>query len=218
LRPRPLEGLLDLGAGSIRELGRLVAGLLEQPIRTRLSFADLGRGVSLRLGLHLAYLVACGIQHLGPLALALLPVALDVVLALLQFALPSADLLFRAPDLRGRRGLSVALDRVGHLRGRADHLESVHAQGVTARLDLAAARRSLQHAQLHLELCRVPAEGLERLLDLPGVVAAVRERREILDARERRQRSLLCSFGSHRVSSMARASEGLPLRTTRSRS
>ena len=31
LRPRPLERLLDLGAGGVRQLGRLVTGLLEQP-------------------------------------------------------------------------------------------------------------------------------------------------------------------------------------------
>src|SRR5262249_60097038 len=99
-----------LGEGGVRGLGCLGAGLLEQPVRTRLCLADLRGRVSLRFGLRLAYLVARSIEHLSALALALLPVTLDLALALLQLPLPAADLLLSAPDLRCRRGLSVALD------------------------------------------------------------------------------------------------------------
>ena len=174
--------------------------------------------MALRLGFHLADLVARRAQHLGALALTLLAVALDFAFALLQLALPAADFLLRAADLRDRSRLGVALDRVGHLRCGADHVQRVHAHGVTARLDLAAARRRLEDAELHLELGRVPSEGLERLRDALRVVTAVSQRREILDARKRRERSLLCSFGRHQVRSIASGSVGAPLRVSRSRS
>jgi hypothetical protein len=195
-----------------------VAGLLEQPVRARFRLADLGGRMALRLGFYFADLVARRAQHLGALALALLPVALDLALPLLQLALPAADLFLRAPDLGRRCGLSIALDRVGHLRSGADHVQRVHAHGVPARLDLAAARRRLEDAELHLELRRVPPERLERLRDAFRVVAAVRQRRQIVDARERRERSLLCSFGRHQVRSIASGSVGVPSRISRSRS
>ena len=197
LRPRPLERLLDLGTDRVGQLGRLVASLLQQPVRARLCLADLGGRMPLRLRLGLTSFVAGRVEDLGALALALLAIPLDLVLSLLELALASADLFLGAADLgRGCR-LRVALDRVGHVGGGADHVQRVHPYGVAGRLDLAAASGRLKDAQLDLELRCVTPEGLERLLDALRLVTAVRKGRQLLDARKRRQRCLLSSFAGH---------------------
>ena len=139
------------------------------------------------LGLHLTGFVARRVEHLGTLALALLAIALDVAFALLQLTLATAHLFLGAADLGHGRRLRVALDRVGHVRGGPDQVQRIHANGVPGRLDLAAAGRRLQHAQLHLELSRVAPERLKGLLDALRVVAAVREGRQLLDTRKRCQ-------------------------------
>src|SRR4051812_26643656 len=81
LTTRPLERLFDLGAGRVRELGRLVSCLLQQPRRARLGLGDLLRGLLLRLLGRLPRLALGGVQQLGPLALALLPITVDLALA-----------------------------------------------------------------------------------------------------------------------------------------
>ena len=79
------------------------------------------------------------VQHLCPLALALAAVAVDVRLALLQLALPPRDLFLRLAELRGGRGLGVALDRVCHLGGSSDHVQRVHPHRMAGRLETALA-------------------------------------------------------------------------------
>ena len=103
LRARPFERLLDLGAGGVRELGRLVARLLEQAAALGLGLLQLARRVGMGLREELARLVPRGVQHLRALALALLAVALDLGLALLQVVLAAADLFLGLRELRGRR-------------------------------------------------------------------------------------------------------------------
>ena len=88
----------------------------------------------LRLLRQLARLGFGRVQHLRALALALLSVALDLTLTVLQLTLAARDLLLGAPQLRGGGRLRVALDRVGHLGGGADHVQRVHAHGVPGRL------------------------------------------------------------------------------------
>ena len=56
LRAGPLERLLDLGAGGVRQLGRLVAGLLEETVAARLGVMELGAGIPVRLRQDLARL------------------------------------------------------------------------------------------------------------------------------------------------------------------
>ena len=189
LAARPLERRLDLGARGVREFGRLVAGLLEQPGRPRLRLRDLLGCLLLRLLRRVARLALGCVQQLGPLALAFLAVLLDVALALLQLTLAPRDLLLGAAQLRGRGGLRVAFDRVGHLRGGADHVHRVHPHRVAGRLGAALAG-GLQHTELDLELGRVPAVGLECLADLLAVVA-VGGARQVFDPRQRRQRRCL---------------------------
>src|SRR5207248_4888750 len=78
LRTGPFERLLDLGARGIRELGRLVAGLLEQPAALRLGLTQLLRRVAVCIREQLPGLVAGVVQQLRPLPVALLAVALDL--------------------------------------------------------------------------------------------------------------------------------------------
>ena len=73
---------------------------------SRLGLLELARRVGVRLREQLAGLVPRGVQHLGALALALLPVALDLGLALLQLVLAAADLLLGARRA-GRRTRSA---------------------------------------------------------------------------------------------------------------
>src|SRR5262252_990034 len=58
---RPLERLLDLGAGRIRQLGGLVTGLLEQAAALGLRLLELPRGVGVRLREQLPRLVTRGV-------------------------------------------------------------------------------------------------------------------------------------------------------------
>ena len=173
--------------------------LLEQACGARFGLLDLLRGLLLRFLRRLPGLGLRGVQHLGPLALALAAEALDLGLAVLQLALAPGHLFFGAAQLRGRRALGVALDRVGHLGGGADQVERVHPDRVARRLDSALAR-GLQDAELNLELGCVASEGLERLAHLVAVVPVARGRK-ILDARQRRQRGRLrrssLPFGCH---------------------
>src|SRR5258706_248120 len=80
-------------AGGVRELGGLVARLLEEPVALRLCLLQLARGVCVRLREQLARLVTRRVQQLAALALALLAVALEVALALLQVGLAAAHFL-----------------------------------------------------------------------------------------------------------------------------
>ena len=82
----PLERLLDLGPCRVGELGRLVPRLLEQPVALGLGLAQLLRRVAVRVREQLARLVARVVQHLGPLALALLAIAFDLGFAVLLLA------------------------------------------------------------------------------------------------------------------------------------
>ena len=92
-----------------------MARLLEQPVAARLGLAQLARRVGVRLRQEVAGLGLRGVDDLGALALRLGAVALDLGLALLQLALLRAHLLLGALQLRCRRGLRVALERVGEL-------------------------------------------------------------------------------------------------------
>src|SRR5207244_9960156 len=135
----------------------------------------------------LARLVAGRVEDLSALAVALLPVPLDLRLALLQLALASPDLLLGLAELgRGRR-LGVALDRVGELGGGTDEMERVHPHGVARRLDLlGAAPGGLEHSKLCLQLRGMAAERLERLANAVLVVALAGAL-EVLDPRQRGQ-------------------------------
>ena len=146
---------------------------------------------------------------------------LDITLALQRLTLAPRDLFFGASNLRGRSGLRVALDRVGHLGRGPDHVHRVHPHGVPGRLGAALAGR-LEHAELNLQLGGVAAEGLERLAHLLAV-EAVGGARQVLDPRQRRQRRrlrrLLGTFGCHvlprlltrpRTRSSMTAATGLP--------
>ena len=74
---RPVERLVDLGPGGVRELGRLVARLLEQAGAARLGLADLGGRVAVRVREQLARLVLGVVHDLVALALAVVAEALD---------------------------------------------------------------------------------------------------------------------------------------------
>ena len=145
-----------------------MAGLLEQAGSAGLGLRTSWAACCCASCSSLARLALRGVEHLGALPLALLPVAVDVALALLEIALAPGHLFLGAPELRGGGGLRVTLDRVGELRGGADHVESVHPDGVPGRLDLSASG-GLEDAQLHLELRRVTTESFEGLVDLLAV-------------------------------------------------
>ena len=186
LRAGPLERLLDLGPGGVRELGRLVPRLLEQPVPARLGLAQLARRVGVGLAEQVAGLGLGGGEDLRALALRLAAVALDLGLALLELVLLLAHLLFGALELRGGRGLGVALERVGELGGGADQVQRVHADGMPGRLDVGGLVRGLEHAELRLQLGGVAAEGVERLAHALLVVALTGAL-ELLHGRQRGQ-------------------------------
>ena len=195
----PLERLLDLGAGGVRQLGCLVARLLQQAGAARLGLAELGRRVAVRVREQLAGLGLGGVHDLVALALALLAEALDLPLLLLQLALAAGDLDLGAPELGGRRVLRVALERVGELGGGADQVQRVHADGVTRGIDAGRLAGRLEHAQLRLQLQRVAAEAVECLANALGLVGAVVGLRQVLEPRERGQGRLgrrCCHEGS----------------------
>ena len=148
-----------------------MARLLEQAAALRLGLLQLARRVGVRLREQLARLVPRGVQHLGALALALLAVALDLGLALLQLVLAAAHLFLGLPELRRGGVLRVALDRVGELGGRADEVQRVHADRVARRLDGRGAPCRLEHAELRLELRGMAAEGVEGLARALGIEA-----------------------------------------------
>src|SRR5829696_165706 len=183
LRSGPLESLLDLGAGGVRQPGRLVARLLEEPVAARLGVVELRARVAVRLRQDLARLVSRGIEDLAALALGLLANACDLGLALLQVHLRLADLLLGLADLLGGRFLRVALDRVRELGRRANEVQGVHADGMPRRLGDRAARRGLQDSQLRLERGYMPAERIEGLTDLFAVEALARAR-DVLQPRQ----------------------------------
>ena len=159
---RPLERLLDLCACCVRELGRLVARLLEEPVALGLRLLQLAGRFGVRLREQLARLVPCGVQQLAALPLALLAVALELALALLQVGLAAAHFFLGLPELCSRSVLCVALDRVGELRRGADEMECVHADGVPGRLDGRGAAGGLEDAQLSLQLGGVAPEARRR--------------------------------------------------------
>ena len=72
LRARPLERLLDLGAGGVGELGGLVARLLEQPVAAGLGLAELLRESrcacvsSCRASLRAAFSISARWRSLSP--------------------------------------------------------------------------------------------------------------------------------------------------------
>ena len=203
LRARPFERLLDFGTGGVRELGGLMARLLEQAAALGLRLLELAGRVGVSLGEQLARLVAGGVQHLGPLPLALLAIPLDLGLALLELVLAAADLFLGLRKLRAGCVLCVALDRVGELGGGADQVQRVHADGMAGRLDrrAGAGTGGLEHAQLGLQLGRMAAERIEGVADSCRV-EAVPDLGNVLIARQRRQRRDPCAartFGSHLV-------------------
>src|SRR5207248_1617156 len=126
LRAGPLERLLDLGAGGVRQLGRLVPRLLEETRAARLGLLQLPRCVLVRGRDELARLRTGCAQDLGALILALLAEPPHLLLARLHVALAAPDLLLRPAELCGRRGLGVALELVGELRGGPDRVQGVH--------------------------------------------------------------------------------------------
>jgi hypothetical protein len=71
-------------------------------------------------------------------------------------------------------------------------VQRVHANGMAGRLGDRALRSHLQDAKLRLKGGNVAAEGVERLLDL-GAIEPFTRARDVLDARERRQRRPSCS-------------------------
>src|SRR5256885_13875758 len=138
-----------------------MARLLEQPGATTLGLAQLLGRLAVRVGDELAGLVAgCG-HDLVALAIALVAEAQDLGLALLKVDLLLPDLLLGSRELSSRRVLGVALEDVGELRRFADQVQRVHADGVTAGLDLARATGGLEDAKLSLQLDRMASEGLE---------------------------------------------------------
>src|SRR6266404_3107485 len=155
----------------------------------------------MRLREQLAGLVPRGVEHLRPLALALLAVALDLGLAVLQLDLATAHLFLRLAELRRGGVLCIALDRVGELRGSADEMQRVHPDGVPAGLDNRGTARSLEHPELRLQLRRVASKGVEGLANALRI-EAVPGRGKVLESRQTRQRRgsyPVRPFGCHLV-------------------
>ena len=194
LSARPFEGLLDLGPRGVRQLGRLVARLFEEPAALGLCLAELLGRIAVGIRKQLTRLVARVVEHLRALAFALLAVALDLGFAVLLLAAAPANLFLGLGQLGLGSLLRVGLDGVGVFRGSANQMQGVHADCMTGGLDrLAASTGRLEHAELRLELGRVAAERLEGVAHLLGVVA-VPALRQVFEARERRQRGLLSGF------------------------
>ena len=179
-----------------------MARLLEEPGAATLCLAKLFGRLAVRVGDELAGLVAGRGDDLVALTVALVAEAQDLGLPLLKVDLLLADLLLGSRELSGGRILGVALEDVGELGSLADQVERVHADGMTARLDLARAACGLEDAKLGLQLDGVAAEGLEgvayRLL-----VEASLDRPEDLEPRQRRHRRrrlARCSWSLYRHS------------------
>jgi hypothetical protein len=186
----PLEGPFDLGAGRIRELGCLVTRLLEQSSTAGFGLAKLLRRVAVRFGDELAGFVPGRGHDLDALALALIFVALDLGLPLLEVDLLLAHLLLGPLNLSGGRRLGIALEHVRKLGSPADQVERIHAHGMPGRFGLPRPACGLEDAKLSLELDGVASERLERFADSLLVESALRDR-EIVDARQRRHRRCL---------------------------
>ena len=196
---RPLEGLLDLGAGRVRQFGGLVARLLEEAAALRLCLLQLARRIGVRLREQLARLVTRRVQHLPALALALQPVALDLGFAVLEVGLAAANLFLSLPELRRGRRLCVALDRVRELGGGADQVQRVHPCRMARGLDRRRPPGCLQHAKLGLQLRGMAPERVEGLAHPLGIESVTRAR-QILELRQRRQRRGVCptrALGCH---------------------
>jgi hypothetical protein len=146
----------------------------------------------MRTGEQLPRFVPRGVHHLRPLALALLPVALDLGLALLEIVLTVPYLFLCFPELCGRGVLGVTLDRVGELGRGANEMERVHPDGMTGRLDRGASAGGLEHAELRLQLRGVTAERVEGLAHALGI-EAVAALRDVLEPRQRGQRRGACA-------------------------
>ena len=185
---RPLERLLDLGTGGIRQLGRLVARLLEQAGAACLGLAELLRRVAVGVGEQVARLGAGCVEDVGPLALALEAVALDLALTALELGLLAAHLFLDAADLRGGCALRVTLDLVGELGGGTDQVQRVHAHGVPGRLDAPGGAGGLEDAQLRLQLQDMAAELVEGLGNAVALEPLTGER-EVFEPRQRCQRA-----------------------------
>ena len=177
-----------------------MARLLEQPGAASLGLAELLGRLAVRVGDELAGLVAGRGHDLVALPLALVAEAQDLGLPLLKVDLLLADLLLGSRELSGGRVLGVALEDVGELGRLADQVQRVHADGVTARLDLARAAGGLEDAKLSLELDGVAAEGLEGVA-YGLLVEASLDRGKILEPRQRRHRRrrlACCSWSFYR--------------------
>ena len=185
LRARPLERLLDLGAGGVRELGRLVARLLEQAV------ALAPRPPGARVVASAWPSRAARAPRSGPRSASRRAGARSLrgsarpQPARLHPALAAADLDLGRAELGRRRRLGVALERVGELCGGADQMEGVHADGVPARLDARGPRRPPAARAAAPAAERVPAEALERLADPLGSIRP-RGLRQVLEPRQRR--------------------------------
>src|SRR5262249_4115458 len=92
------------------------------------------------------------VDDLGPLAVALLAVALDLGLAGLQLMLAAPDLLLGPGELDRRCILGVPLERVGQLRCRAAEMQRVNPDGAGRGLDARRPACGLEDPQLGLEL------------------------------------------------------------------
>jgi len=176
--------------GRVRELGGLVAGLLEEPCAARFGLAHLGRGVAVRARQDVLGLGPRRVRDLGALPFGLPANARDLGLLLFQVHLCLANLLLGALDLLRRGLLRVALDGVRELGRRPDEMERIHAHRVATRLGDAAAGSSLENAEVRLERGHVAAKGIERLLDALAV-KPVRRARKVLDPQKRRQAGFL---------------------------
>jgi len=201
LRTCPFECLFDLGAGRVRELGRLVTRLLEQARAARLCLAKFLCRFLVRFGEELASLVPGRGQNLVALALTLVAVALDIGFLLLEVDLLLPHFLLGPLNLSGGCLLSVTLEHVCELGGLADQVERIHADAMPGGIDLRGPACGLEHAKLGLELDGMATERLECGADGLLVETALRDR-EVVDARQRRHRRRLarCSWSLYRHS------------------
>ena len=181
LRAGPVQGLGDVGAGRVRELGRLMPRLLEQPGAA--SFGVPGERIRLAFGAEpeLARLEARGVDHLEALPLGVEALHIELRLVLTELAMLPAHLTLDAAVLLRRRSLGVPLQYVCELGSRPDQPERVHADRVADRLGLAGATGSLKHAKLGVQLQHRPAEDIEGSADRVLVEPAPGHARKILE-------------------------------------
>jgi hypothetical protein len=179
-----------------------MACLLEQPGASTFRLAKLLGRLAVRVRDELAGLVTGGGHDLIPLTIALVAEAKDLGLSLLKIDLLLPDFLLGARELSGRRILGVALENVGELGCFADQMQRVHADGVTAGLDLARTAGGLKDAKLSLKLDGMSAEGLKGVAHGLLVEASL-DRGQILEPWQRshrRRRLACCSWSVYRHS------------------